>query len=133
MSPAVKNILLLGAVVVVLVFAGYRFSRGAKESALPRDAGFTDWMCDTCKDHVKLSIAELDEWMYNAKKREMGRADQVVVFWCSKCQKFSVVSADIDPTTGEWYFTTDSKGQYHEPPPTALQPPPGEGGEEAPQ
>ena len=124
MSPAVRNGVLMGVVVVVIVIAGYRFSRGAKESALPRDTGFTNWMCDTCGDRVRLSIAELDEWMFDTKKREVGRPD--VVFWCSKCQKFSVVSADVDPTTGEWYFTVDSKGQHHDPPPTALQPPPGE-------
>ncbi len=127
MSPAVKNVLLLVAVVVVLGVAWFLFSRSAKESAYPTGSGYTEWMCDTCKKHVKLSAAELQDWMFDRKKREVGRPDQQVVFWCSDCQKFSVVSAEVDPTTGEWYFTTDSKGQHHEPPPTALQPPPGEG------
>lgn len=127
MSPAVKNVLMLVAVVAVLAVAGFLFTRGSKDSALPTDAGFTEWMCDTCKKHYNLSAAELDKWMYDAKKREMGRQDQNVVFWCSDCQKFSVVSAEVDPTTGEWYFTTDSKGKHYDPPPTALQPPPGEG------
>ncbi len=132
MSPALKNGLLLAALVLILILAGWFFTRGDKEATLPKTGYETEWMCDKCGKQFSLSPAQFDEWFKSPDKiRRDPNMGKQIVFWCPDCQAFSVVRAEIDPKTKKWYITLDSQGMPRELPPEvqagAEEPPPDEG------
>jgi hypothetical protein len=113
MSPAVKNVLLLVALLAILGATGFLFTRGNKESLLPDDPKqASQWMCDTCKEHVSLTPAKFDEWSKSADKvrRDPNYPGRPIVFLCPKCSKFTVVRADVEED-GTWTIAVDSKGK----------------------
>lgn len=112
MSPAVKNGIMLAALVVVLAAAGFFYSRGKKETIYPSTGYETQWMCDKCSKHYELTPAQYKDWLDSKDKlrRDPNYPRNVIVFWCSDCSAFSVVRATVDKQTGQWSIPRDSAG-----------------------
>ena len=113
MSPAVKNVLLLGVVVVVLIGAAFMFRSRTKDRSYPDDPKLrTQWICEKCSKHFELTPAVSHDWETSKDKirRDPNYPASVIVFWCPDCSTFSVVRARVNKGTGEWTFTRDSLG-----------------------
>jgi hypothetical protein len=112
MSPAAKNGLMLGVLVVALALAGVFFTRSKKAGSYPTSGGETQWICEKCNKHYVLSPAQYKDWTDSKDKvrRDPNFPGKLVVFWCDDCQAFSVVRAAIDRKTMTWYPAHDSAG-----------------------
>ncbi len=113
MSPAVKNGILLGALVIIVIAAGFFFTRAKKEGDFPTDTGLTHWICEKCRNHIELSPAKYQDWFKDPARRrtDPNFTTKMPVFWCESCQAFTVVRADKDRKTGEWINRLDSSGR----------------------
>ena len=126
MSPAVKNILMLVVLLGALVGAGFFFTHSKKERTYPDDPSLaTQWICTKCSNLVSLTPARYKEWASSKDKirRDPNYPGRLFVFWCDKCNDFTLVRAGKDSKSGEWYPTTDTTGNPNEPPSKAAPEP----------
>ncbi len=136
MSPAAKNGLMLGVLVLALVLAGFMFTRSKKERTYPTSGGETQWICEKCDKHYTLNPAQYKDWIDSKDKvrRDPNYPGKLIVFWCDDCQAFSVVRAVIDRKTMTWYPSHDSSGNpikaKAEPKGESKKPAPKEGAKE---
>ncbi|MBU0638312.1 MAG: hypothetical protein KKB50_05560 [Planctomycetes bacterium] len=109
-----KNGLLLVMLIVVVGVAGWFFTRAKKGTALPTKGFETHWMCEKCHRDFKLTPAEYQEWLDSKDKlrRDPNFPARVVVFWCPDCKAYSVVRAQLDPTTDKLVIERDSSGNF---------------------
>ena len=118
MSPTLRNGLLLVLLIAILGAAGWLFTRGKKETVLPKTGWETHWMCEKCHRHFDLSPQQSREWMESKDKirRDPNFPASLIVFWCPDCKAYSVVRAQIDPANDEWIIQRDSSGNFIAPP-----------------
>jgi predicted RNA-binding Zn-ribbon protein involved in translation (DUF1610 family) len=108
-----KNAIMLGVLIVLVIGAGFFFKRSDKEGDYAGTEGSkTPWKCLECGKLVELTAKQVHDWQMSDDKvlREKGRKQ--TVFWCPDCQKFTVVRADFDPDAKEYYCTKDLNGNW---------------------
>ena len=131
MSPALKNGLLAGIVIVLAGVAVWRWRASTGVGELDDPNTITHWMCDKCGKHIDLTYKQYNEWLKSPDKlrHDPNHPGRQVVFWCPDCKEFRVVAAFVDKNTGKWLMPNDSNGQL-----TAdmKAPPPDEGPAEKP-
>lgn len=114
MSPAVKNVIMLVVLVLVVILAGWFFVRGDKESGYSgnlEESG-TPWVCVKCGDHMLLSAQGVQEWMNSPDKCKKDSGSKRIVFWCEKCQDFTVVRGQWCEEDNIYYPLKDLQGNW---------------------
>ncbi len=114
MSPALKNGLLLAAVVLLFGGAVWFFRRGDPEARYSDDpATRTHWMCERCGKQIELTDKQRDEWTRSPDRvrRDPTKGGKQAVFWCDTCKAFSVVRAARCPIHNIWFVSYDSDGR----------------------
>jgi hypothetical protein len=114
MSPAVKNAILVAVVAVLLVGAVFIYKKQSSGTTYPDDPNLaTPWMCDETGEHFKLTPAKYQDWFNSPDKvkHDPNLPARLVVFQNPNTGRFTVVRAEIDPLTREWFIPTNSKGE----------------------
>jgi hypothetical protein len=123
MSPAVKNAILVVVVAVVVVGAVFIYKKRTKDTTYTDDPNLvTHWMCEETGAHFDLTPAKYQDWMNSPDKvkHDPNQLSRLVVFQNPTTGRYTVVRAEIDPLTREWFIPTNSKGEAV-PPPEKIQ------------
>ncbi len=113
MSPVLKNGILIGIVAVILIAAGFSYKKRSADSGLPDDPNLaTHWMCEESGEHFDLTPAKFDNWVKNPDQVRYDKSHPgLIVFKNPKTGRFTIVPADVDPFTKDWYIKQNSKGE----------------------
>ncbi len=123
MSPVVKNVLLAVVVCVLLVGAVFIYKKKSADRGYNDDPNLaTHWIDEETGEHFDLTPAKYQDWYSNPDKvkQDPNLPRGLIVFQNPKTGKYTIVRAEIDPMTKEWFYKTNSKGESV-PPPEKIQ------------
>lgn len=113
MSPAMKNGVLFGIIVIGGAIAVWRFTSTSREESMPDTAATTtEWICDKCGLIIHLTAKQRDDMRKDPNKTRYGAEYDAkqTVFKCEKCGTFSVVRARRCSVHNVWFYPRDSNG-----------------------
>jgi hypothetical protein len=114
MSPALKNGILIAIVAVILIAAGFTYKKKSADTGYSDDPNLaTHWMCDETGEQFSLTPAKYQEWFTapDRLRNDPNYPQGLLVFKNEKTGRYTIVRAEIDPVTKEWYIKTNSKGE----------------------
>lgn len=113
-----------GAVVVLAGVALWMYTTGARERSLPDTPdSITVWMCDRCGGRSHLTARQLDQWLNDTSRIQLGKSGRNMIFRCEACNEYSICRAAYCRLHDVHFVDEDSAGRHRDCPRCAPAPP----------